>query len=68
VTQYGDPAEVICRVAREGGYDLIVMGHRGMGRIKSFLLGSVSYKSVAQPSAFERANYMRMLRSYWRSK
>ena len=26
--------------------------------------GSMSYKSVAQPSAFERANYMRMLRSY----
>jgi dihydroorotate dehydrogenase (fumarate) len=26
--------------------------------------GSMSYKSVAQPSAFERANYMRVLRSY----
>ena len=26
--------------------------------------GSMSYKSVAQPAAFERANYMRVLRSY----
>jgi len=26
--------------------------------------GSMSYKSVAQPVAFERANYMRVLRSY----
>jgi dihydroorotate dehydrogenase (fumarate) len=26
--------------------------------------GSMSQKSVAQPVAFERANYMRVLRSY----
>ena len=26
--------------------------------------GSMSQKSVAQPAAFERANYMRALRSY----
>lgn len=26
--------------------------------------GSMSYRSVAQPAAFERANYMRVLRSY----
>ena len=29
--------------------------------------GSMSYRSVAEPAAFERANYMRVLRSYtWR--
>jgi hypothetical protein len=26
--------------------------------------GSMSYRSVADPSAFERANYMRVLSSY----
>jgi dihydroorotate dehydrogenase (fumarate) len=26
--------------------------------------GSMSYRSVAEPAAFERANYMRVLRSY----
>ncbi len=26
--------------------------------------GSMSYKNVAQPAAYERANYMRVLQSY----
>jgi dihydroorotate dehydrogenase (fumarate) len=26
--------------------------------------GSMSYRSVAEPAAFERGNYMRVLRSY----
>jgi dihydroorotate dehydrogenase (fumarate) len=26
--------------------------------------GSMSHKSVAEPAAFERANYMRVLKSY----
>ncbi len=40
----GHPAEVIIRIAEDDGYDLIVMGSRGMSEIKSFLLGSVSDK------------------------
>ncbi len=40
----GDTAEAICKTAEEGKYDLIVMGSRGYGEIKSALLGSVSHK------------------------
>ncbi|TDG00767.1 universal stress protein [Paenibacillus piri] len=39
----GDPAKVICRVAEDEGFDLIVMGTRGMGLVKEMLLGSVSH-------------------------
>jgi nucleotide-binding universal stress UspA family protein len=38
----GNPATVIARVAEEEGFDLIVIGSRGMGEIRSFFLGSVS--------------------------
>ncbi len=38
----GHPAEVISKVAEEGGYDLIVIGRRGMGGVKKLFLGSVS--------------------------
>lgn len=40
----GHPAEVIVRIAEDDGYDLIVMGSRGLSAIQSFLLGSVSDK------------------------
>lgn len=42
----GHPAEVICRVAEEGGFDFVVMGSRGLGGIKELLLGSVSNRVV----------------------
>ncbi len=42
LTEVGHPAEAIVRIAEDDGYDLIVMGSRGMTAIKSFLLGSVS--------------------------
>ena len=42
LTEVGHPAEVIVRVAEDDGYDLIVIGSRGLTAIKSFLLGSVS--------------------------
>ena len=44
VLHEGNPAEVILDVASERGSDLIVMGSRGFGELKSLLLGSVSSK------------------------
>lgn len=38
----GMAGEEICRYARAGGYELIVMGRRGLGRLQEVLLGSVS--------------------------
>ena len=38
----GDPAGSIERVAREGGYDTVVVGSRGLGALSRFLQGSVS--------------------------
>lgn len=42
--EVGHPAEVIVRIAEDDGYDLIVLGSRGLSEIRSFLLGSVSDK------------------------
>ncbi|MBI5017715.1 MAG: universal stress protein, partial [Deltaproteobacteria bacterium] len=38
----GDPATELCRVAADEGFDLIVMGSRGMSELAGLLLGSVS--------------------------
>jgi nucleotide-binding universal stress UspA family protein len=38
----GDPAETIIKIARDEEYDLIIMGSRGHGAMKRWLLGSVS--------------------------
>lgn len=38
----GQPADEICQKAKETGCDLIVMGSRGLGEIKGYLMGSVS--------------------------
>ena len=40
----GDPAMKILEVAREGKYDMIVIGNRGLSGAKEVLLGSVSSK------------------------
>ena len=38
----GRPADKIVETAKEGDFDLIVIGSRGLGGIKEFILGSVS--------------------------
>lgn len=40
--QVGEPAEEIVDLARLDGYDLIVVGSRGMSPVKEILVGSVS--------------------------
>ncbi len=45
----GDPAGEILKVADSGGYNLVVLGSRGLGELKSLLMGSVSTK-VAKES------------------
>ncbi len=41
-TETGNPAEKITQVAKDGNYDLIVIGSRGRGAGKEMFLGSVS--------------------------
>ena len=43
----GTPVDAILEVAREGDYNLIVIGHRGRGGFRELLLGSVS-KTIVQ--------------------
>lgn len=38
----GEPAKMIEQIAEEGGYDVIVVGSRGLGPLSRFLEGSVS--------------------------
>lgn len=40
----GDPATAIIGYAEKGGFDMIVMGSRGRGKITEAVLGSVSSK------------------------
>lgn len=44
VVRAGSPAEVILNVAEDRDADVIVVGHRGFGAMKRFILGSVSSK------------------------
>ena len=39
---HGEPAAEICRVAADGGYDVVVVGSHGSGVVRRVLLGSVS--------------------------
>lgn len=47
---WGNPAMEICREAKEGRFDLIVMGSRGLGEIKGYLMGSISNRVVRHAS------------------
>ena len=43
-TGHGDPATAIAKYAQRNKINLIVMGTRGLGRVKGMLMGSVSRK------------------------
>lgn len=47
IIKEGHIVEEILKTAKEGNYDLIVMGARGISKIKEILLGSVSYGVTA---------------------
>ncbi|MEM3585994.1 MAG: universal stress protein [Candidatus Jordarchaeaceae archaeon] len=40
----GNPSDIILTIAEDENYDLIVVGSRGLGNLKRFILGSVSDK------------------------
>lgn len=42
--EQGDPAEVIVKIAKERGYDLIVLGTHGRKGLRQLLVGSVAQK------------------------
>lgn len=46
VTTDGDAADGVLDLAEKAGADMIVVGHRGLGRLKTALLGSVAHKVV----------------------
>ena len=48
VSENGDAADAILDMAEAAGADVIVVGHRGLGRIKAALLGSVAHKVVQE--------------------
>ena len=46
VLREGDPALEIVSLAKEGGFDVVVVGHEGMGKVREFFVGSVAEKVV----------------------
>lgn len=47
-TSQGDAADAILDMASDAGADMIVIGHRGLGRVRTLLLGSVAQKVTQQ--------------------
>ena len=48
IHRIGDPAHEISKLARDGKFDLILMGSQGHGAFANLVLGSVSSKVLAQ--------------------
>ncbi len=48
ILKEGHPSHTIVNVAKEGGFDMIVLGSRGLGGLKKFFLGSVSNAVVQE--------------------
>lgn len=44
--KFGLPYEEIIDAAENGGYDIILIGHRGMSNLKRFFIGSVAARVV----------------------
>lgn len=44
----GDPSEKIVETAKNGYYDMIVMGNRGFSKVKRFFVGSVTQKVISE--------------------
>lgn len=42
IERFGEPAAIIEHLAEEDGYDMVVVGSRGLGPVSRFLQGSVS--------------------------
>lgn len=40
--EFGSPRETICRIANKEGFDLVILGRRGMGEIRDVLFGAVA--------------------------
>jgi nucleotide-binding universal stress UspA family protein len=51
IEQAGDPAHTIERIAEDGGYDMVVVGSRGLGALSRVLQGSVSEHVATHTSA-----------------
>ncbi|HJX70003.1 MAG: hypothetical protein A2Y60_01745 [Chloroflexi bacterium RBG_13_54_9] len=49
--EWGRPPDVICRVAEQENFDLIVVGERGIGGIAGLFLGSVSQRVATRAKA-----------------
>jgi nucleotide-binding universal stress UspA family protein len=43
---HGEPGPAIIKHANDGGYDLVVIGSRGLNTLQEMMLGSVSHKVV----------------------
>ncbi len=44
ILRQGDPALEIVNTAKEGSFDVIIVGHKGAGRMREFFMGSISEK------------------------
>lgn len=40
--EFGSPRELICHIANDEGYELLILGRRGLGEIRDVLFGSVA--------------------------
>lgn len=51
VTKNGDPGSTIVSFANRGGFDLVIVGSRGLNSFKTLMLGSVSLKVARRVKA-----------------